>query len=162
MKAKKPNPIEIEVRRDLTEYARICADISALETRREKQLKPLRDEFESKAKPIERKYADKLTPLLNRRDALVKSVTGAIEGGYGKPDFVPVVEADGAVAELSTDSKRTIDPVKFFAAVPESERTIKFWECVAVQVTKVDKAFGNRFISITDLKTTHKVNVRLK
>ena len=124
---------------------------------------PLKAEFDKAAAPFIQAANDQAKPLLARSAELQKEIEAALLAGVGDDGIaqLPQVAVEGALAEVTSSVTRTIQPKDFLEAVPEGSRDNKFFECVSVLITKVDKHFGTQFERLIEKVAKPRVSIRL-
>lgn len=157
----KPNKKKISVA--LLEWAQLQQKLKLNATWREELLAPLKAEFDKAAAPLIQAADEQAKPLLARSKELQAEIEKALLEGVGEDGVAALaqVAVDGALAEITSSVTRTIAPEEFLAAVPEGSRDSKFFECLSVLITKVDKHFGTRFEQLIEKVAKPRVALRL-
>lgn len=130
---------------------------------RNELIAPLKAEFDKAAAPFIAAADEQAKPILTRIKELEKEIEKGLLDGVGE-DGVAVlaqVSIDGALAEVTSSVTRTIAPQEFLAAVPDGSRDSKFFECLSVLITKVDKHFGTQFERLIEKVAKPRVTIRL-
>lgn len=133
------------------------------ETWRDELLAPLKAEFDKAAAPFIAAADEQLKPTLKRVAELEKEIQTALLAGCGEDGSaaIPQVTVPGALAEVTSSITRTISPADFLDAVPIGSRDGKFYECLSVLITKVDKHFGTQFERLIEKIAKPRVSIRL-
>jgi len=157
----KPNKRKIS--EALTEWADLQRKLKLNAEWRDGLIAPLKAEFDKQVAPYIQAADTQAKPLLARSAELQKEIEKALLEGVGEDGIalLPQVAIDGALAEVTSSVTRTIHPKDFLEAVPEGSRDNKFFECVSVLITKVDKHFGTQFERLIEKVAKPRVTIRL-
>lgn len=157
----KPNKKKIA--EALSEWKEQQALKQKTETWRDELLAPLKEAYDQQAAPFIGAADGQLKPILARIKDLEKQIETALLEGVADDGVaaIPQVSVEGALAEVTSSVTRTIAPKDFLTAVPEASRDSKFYECVSVLITKVDKHFGTQFERLIEKIAKPRVNIRL-
>lgn len=136
-------------------HARITA-------KRDRAMLPLREAFDASAKPITEQAAAKLRPIEEEINALEKQIKSAMLAEAEANGSVSRISTSTAVAEISTTSRREINPQTFFNNIPEDEHGHAFWSCFSVLIGCAEKFLGSGIDRIASLKHTRNVSIRAK
>lgn len=147
----------------LTEWADLQNKIAMNAQWRDDLIAPLKAEFDKAAAPFVQAADLQAKPLLARSAELHKEIEKALLEGVGEDGvaLLPQVAINGALAEVTSSVTRTIAPQDLLNAVPEGSRDGKFYECLSVLITKVDKHFGTRFEALIEKVAKPRVAIRL-
>lgn len=157
----KPNKKKIA--EALTEWKEAKAALQKTETWRDELLAPLKAEYDKAAAPFIAAADEQAKPVQKRIQELEKEISAALLAGVGEDGSaaIPQVTVAGALAEVTSSVTRTIQPKDFLEAVPDGSRDSKFFECVSVLITKVDKHFGTQFERLIEKVAKPRVVIRL-
>lgn len=136
-------------------HARITA-------KRDRAMLPMREAFDASAKPITEQAAAKLRPIEEQINALEKEIKAAMLAEAEANGSVSRISIGSAVTEVTTTSRREINPQTFYNNVPEDEQGHAFWSCFSVLIGRAEKFLGKTIDSIATLKSTHNVSIRAK
>ncbi|HEX8500776.1 MAG TPA: hypothetical protein VF659_09305 [Pyrinomonadaceae bacterium] len=147
----------------LTRWASLRRKRARIEAAQAKELIPLRDAFERQSAPVLAKYAPQLSAadgdIRQLEDAIRAAVLGATDKN-GAHRFTRVA-SDSAVAELSTSSRRELDPRLFYDLFSPAQRDGCFWGCFNVLVGKAEKLLGAaRLDEHATTRLTHGVTIK--
>lgn len=157
----KPNKKKIS--EALTEWASLQKKLKLNAEWRDGLIAPIKAEYDAAIAPYMQAADTQAKPLLARSAELQKEIEKALLEGVGEDGIalLPQVAIDGALAEVTSSVTRTIQPKDFLDAVPEGSRDNKFFECVSILITKVDKHFGTQFERLIEKVAKPRVNIRL-
>jgi hypothetical protein len=154
-----------EIKQELAQWQQLSRRIKDIEDSRAVVLKPFMNDYALKTATI-RKVADELlAPLTSELEKIEKSITTALKSGIDDDGNVSLksVSIDGATADVEqTKAAREIRPREFFDAVKPEAQNDAFWNCVSVGVGPAEKLIGEVVDSISTLKRSFKVVVKLK
>lgn len=157
----KPNKRKIA--EALAEWADLQKKLKLNAEWRDGLIAPIKAEFDAAVAPYVQAADTQAKPLLARSAELQKEIEKALLDGVGEDGLalLPQVAIDGALAEVTSSVTRTIQPKDFLDAVPEGSRDSKFFECVSILITKVDKHFGTQFERLIEKVAKPRVSIRL-
>lgn len=147
----------------LTRWASLRRKKGRIETAQAKELSPLREAYEQQIAPILTTYAAKLSPVEEELRQLEGAIRATVLGATDKAGAhkFPRVASDSAVAELSTSSRRELDPQLFFDLFTPEQRDGRFWGCLSVLIGKAEKLLGGaRLDEHATTKQTHSVTIK--
>lgn len=147
----------------LTEWATLQQKQADIQTWRDELVAPVKAEFDKAVAPFIQAADEQLKPVLVRSAELQKEIERALLDGVGEDGIaaLPQVAVPGALAEVTSSVTRTIHPKEFLEAVPDGSRDNKFFECVSILITKVDKHFGTQFERLIEKVAKPRVAIRL-
>ncbi|HMV81802.1 MAG TPA: hypothetical protein PLD20_00885 [Blastocatellia bacterium] len=147
----------------LREWQALQIKLAQNATWRDELIAPLKAEFDKAAAPLIQAADAQAKPLLARSKELQTEIEKALLEGVGEDGVavLPQVAVEGALAEVTSSVTRTIAPKDFLEAVPEGSRDGKFFECLSVLITKVDKHFGTQFERLIEKVAKPRVTIRL-
>ncbi len=151
-----------EVEQLLAEWSERQAAYKRVTAKRDRMLQPLREVFDASANPINEHAAAKLRPLEEEINALEKQIKSAMLAEAEANGSVSRISSSTAVAEISTTSRREINPQTFFNNIPVDEHGHAFWSCFSVLIGRAEKFLGSGIDRIASLKHTHNVSIRAK
>ncbi len=150
----------------LDEWAKLQKKANRIEENRQTQLAPLIDTFEAKAAPINTEADRQLDPILDELRQIAEELNAELLGRIGADGSIPIaqIETAAALAQVTTDRKRAIDPAAFLRSVPPSQRHLPaFAGCLTVLIAKAEKFLDARTMArIAKPKLSHSVTVTLK
>ncbi len=156
-------PSKNKIAEALGEWKEAKAAVQKIETWRDELLAPLKAEYDNAAAPFIAAADEQAKPKLARIKELEKEIEQALLAGVGSDGsaLIPQVSIEGALAEVTSSVTRTIQPKDFLEAVPDGSRDNKFYECISVLITKVDKHFGTKFERLIEKVAKPRVAIRL-
>lgn len=133
---------------------------------RDQKLQPLLEEFDRKAEEINTAADARLEPLLAEMEALELEIRSTMLREV-KPDGtspISQVDAETAVAVLTIERRREIDPAAFMRAVPPKlRRDPGFLGCLSVLIGKAEKFLDKQTLArLVHLKLSPSVALTLK
>lgn len=146
----------------LVEYGELCDERAAVQTQFTADCKPAQTKFDNAIAGFKATLETEMASLNPRLKKLEEQITAELMLGVNEDGSIqlPEVAVSGVIASVTQQTTRTIDPVKFIEATPPKARDAKWYECVNVLITKVDKHFGTKFEPL--ITTVSKPSVRLK
>lgn len=146
----------------LAEWRGLCDERAAVQTQFTADCKPAQTRFDNAIADFKAKYETEMASLNPRLKKLEEQITAELMLGVNEDGSIqlPEVAVNGAIASVAQTTTRTIEPQDFIEATPPKARDAKWYECVNVLITQVDKHFGTKFESL--ITTVSKPSVKLK
>jgi hypothetical protein len=156
----KPNKKKIQAA--LEEYRELTDERARVQTQFTADCKPAQTRFDNAVAELKATYETEIASLNPRVTKLESEIKAELMLGINEDGTItlPQVAVDGVIAEISQQTTRTIEPQKFIEATAPKARDAKWYECVNVLITKVDKHFGTKFEALID--TVSKPSVKIK
>lgn len=157
----KPN--KRKVSEALTEYQQLSAEVAAAEAEFLAATASAKARFDNAcAEPLSILEAARKErqPKMAKLKELIENelLLGVAEDGSVA---LPEVAVNGAIAKVAQQTTRTIETQAFLEATPPKARDAKWYECLNVLITKVDKHFGTRFESLISTVSKPRVTITL-
>lgn len=157
------------VKREAAQLLAECGDIgqqlAAFEREREAQIAPHRQRYEKRIAPINATFDAQTAELRQQQAQAQARLEKLLLSALGDDDapLIPQLTGELATARVETTTRREVDALAFYNAVPQSERTPAFWGCLTVAIGQADKFWGKLKVdALATLKRTHRVVVSLK
>lgn len=156
-------PSKKKVIEALTEYQRLAAEVAQAEAEFQTTVAPAKARFDNAcAEPLRVLEAARKErqPQMKKLAELIEAELLLGVAGDGSA-ALPEVAVPGAIAKVAQQTTRTIEPQAFIEATPPKARDAKWYECVSVLITKVDKHFGTKFESLIQTVSKPRVTINL-
>ena len=155
-------PSKKKVSEWLNEYRALCDERTFMQTQFAAACLPAQTRFDNAVADYRAAYETEMASLNPRLKKLEETITAELMLGINEDGSIqlPEVAVNGAIASVAQQTTRTIDPQEFIDGTPPKARDAKWYECVNVLITKVDKHFGTKFESL--IQTVSKPSVKIK